>query len=500
MGLLVEILRDKYNKVLLTIQEVAKELGITKKEVESLIEVGKLSAVITLDKKYVSAVDLADFLGDSAVDSGQHASGYPVESTLYLGYNTESEGLGMAYTGSISSLKDGRFMVQINLGKKPDGSRNRESKGFKDRISAEKYLSDRLAQLNGAIQHPLYQSTNMVQTSIYTDKTLEDYSMDILNRGIGKAGSRTIEGYRLSLIPVLERIGDIGITDIDDDQLIRLFNDLSYKYAKSSLKKSFITTKMIFEEAFAKEDIPTNPFKRLKCPESRKPVGFERKPYTDDEINRLLLAAKSYKNRIIYPILAILECTGMRPGELRALEWNDFDIETKTIHIKQAIVTGFDTIDDMRKKPHSFETVGKTKSLYGVRTLRLSDLAVSALTEWRAELDNMPSAMKNSKFIFPSQAGYFKSESSIKCIMQRFIKNSGLEDMNFMLYRFRHTMCTRLVLDNQPISVIQRILGDNTQEVIMRVYTHVSEQQALSACNGYYEKLNESHRVLYDKI
>ena len=82
-------------------------------------------------------------------------------------------------------------------------------------------------------------------------------------------------------------------------------------------------------------------------------------------------------------------------------------------------------------------------------------------------------------------------------MVQRFVKSAGLKDIGVMLYRFRHTMCTRLILDGQPISVIQLIMGDNTQDVIMKVYTHVTQQQALAATSGYYDKLNESHKTFY---
>ena len=107
---------------------------------------------------------------------------------------------------------------------------------------------------------------------------------------------------------------------------------------------------------------------------------------------------------------------------------------------------------------------------------------MQALLDWREILDNSPAPMKSSKFIFPSQEGDFKKESAVKCLMQRFVKKVGIEDMGLTLYRFRHTMCTRLILAGQPIPVIQRIMGDNTIDVIMKIYTHVTEKQAMAAC------------------
>lgn len=111
-------------------------------------------------------------------------------------------------------------------------------------------------------------------------------------------------------------------------------------------------------------------------------------------------------------------------------------------------------------------------------------------------LDHSPAPMKNSKLIFPSRSGDFKSETSVKSLIQRFVKKAGIKDMGLTLYRFRHTMCTRLILAGQLIPVIQRIMGDNTVDVIMKIYTHVTEQQAMAACGEYYDQLNQRHLAM----
>lgn len=208
----------------------------------------------------------------------------------------------------------------------------------------------------------------------------------------------------------------------------------------------------------------------------------------------IYLISVSFNFTTRHPIFAVCECTGIRPGELRALEWTRFNPEEKTLAIRQAISKEYEKIERINQKTKSKEFVSITKSRFGVRTLRLSDLAVQALLDWRKVLDDSPAPMKNSKFIFPSQEGDYKKESSVKCLMQRFVKKVGIEDMGLTLYRFRHTMCTRLILAGQPIPVIQRIMGDNTIDVIMKIYTHVTEKQAMAACESYYDNLNQRHK------
>ncbi len=485
-----------YNKVLLTVSETAKVLGIPKNDVVGLIGNGTLTAVETGAKTYVPSADIVKMVDISSIDSGQLASGYPLVNPLYLSQQNESGDDSMAYSANISTLKDGRFMVQVNLGKNPDGSRNRESKSFRDLRSAEQYKAERLAQLNGFV--PIIQKQNFVFDShTYTDKTFAEYTKVLLNMWSSSASTRTIEGYRTSVVPVLKYIGEEKMTAIDKEELFTMYNVLAADYGKSTLTKAFNTTKKIFTEAYDNEDIPANPFARLKCPKSKKGTKSEREPYSDNDIAKMFECARAYHNKMVYPMLTVAECTGMRPGELRALEWKNFDAENKTIHISNAIVAVYDEITDLTTKPKSREVLGDTKSAYGVRTLPLSDLAVEALIEWRAVLDTEIEPMRNSNFIFPSKEGIFKTESSVKCIFQRFIEHYGLEYIGFMLYRFRHTVCTRLALAGVPISVTQRIMGDNTVDVIMKIYTHVSNEQALVACSDYYDKQNLKNAELH---
>ena len=54
-------------------------------------------------------------------------------------------------------------------------------------------------------------------------------------------------------------------------------------------------------------------------------------------------------------------------------------------------------------------------------------------------------------------------------------------------------MCTRLVMAGQPTKVIQSLLGDNTTDVIMEVYTHINQEMARQSAQPFYEDLNKKH-------
>ena len=255
---------------------------------------------------------------------------------------------------------------------------------------------------------------------------------------------------------------------------------------------------MIMEDAYYDGKIPKNPFVRLKAPESKVEIEYYRDAYTDEEIALIFEKAKEYCNKILYPMLTVLECTGMRPGEMRALEWANINLESKTAYIKHAAITRYETITNLKKKPKSYEVIGPTKSASGVRMVKLSNVAVQALIDWRKELDKMPKVMRDSKYVFPSQEGSFRTESSNKCLVQRFVKKAGIQDMHFMLYRFRHTLCTRMFLAGLSINVVQQMLGDSTSNVVTKIYNHMTQEQSLEACSDYYAERDKKDLEIHN--
>ena len=51
-------------------------------------------------------------------------------------------------------------------------------------------------------------------------------------------------------------------------------------------------------------------------------------------------------------------------------------------------------------------------------------------------------------------------------------------------------MCTNLILQGIPIPIVQKIIGDNTPEVVTGVYTHINNAEMFSAMGMIHEKYN----------
>ena len=319
----------------------------------------------------------------------------------------------------------------------------------------------------------------------FTGLTFEQYAVKLLNRGIGRARSRATDNYRCGLRMAAAELGRIRIAEIDEEDLRRAFRRLSTKYAKSTLRLAYTVTRYVLRTAYREGDIPSDPTSRWEMPKSAKPQrGNPGRVYTDAEIDAILRTSREFDQEL-YTMLAVLASTGMRPGELLALEWSGFDPNAKTLHIFQAVTREFGHIKELDKAAKSKSVISVPKSEYSVRTLLLSDDAAGALVAWRRTLrQNKNRARARSRYIFPGKKGKFRSLSGAEALLQRYRKACDMPNVTF--YKFRHTMCTRLALDRQPISVIQRVLGDNSPDVITRVYTHVNANDALRAMEDFF--------------
>lgn len=465
-------LGKRYNKVFLSLQEVATELGLTKPEITYLVENNALKAEIISNKFKFRKHDVENF-----INSGN--AGEEIEDAVSLykqkGVSSTIDGGKKMVEGFVTKTGD-RFLVQFNLGKDENGKRIRENKTFRTYELAESYRKKRANEFN-----------EVIVNKKYGDYTLKQYAKYYLELNVGNATSRTIAGYASDIKAVLEIIGDTKMTEIKQADVLKTFQNLSERYRKHVLNKKWIITRMILKYATASAHIEKNPSILIKKPKSRvfEAEDNASKAYSDKDLERILTAAE--KNKELHTIFRVLLSTGMRPGELRALRWRDFNEKKKTITILSAATRKYDLEDDILESKRYTETIQITKSKCGFRTLLLSENAVETLKAWRDYLDNFEMDQKrNSVYIFSGPDGELLKESTLSGKITRFVKENNLGDIKVNSYKFRHTMCTRLVLLGVHQEAILKILGDKTGSLITEVYSHVSQDNIKDFSNKLF--------------
>lgn len=134
----------------------------------------------------------------------------------------------------------------------------------------------------------------------------------------------------------------------------------------------------MFTDAMLEGSVASNPFTRLRLPgrEGRKRV----KPLTAQEVGWLVACARrkldDHAGRVLAAMVVVGAYTGMRPGELYAMEWDWIDWQAGTIRVKGQYRTKTRTYVDHPKNGLQRTIVASEEVLGALRSLPRSEPVV----------------------------------------------------------------------------------------------------------------------------
>lgn len=187
------------------------------------------------------------------------------------------------------------------------------------------------------------------------------------------------------------------------------------------------------------------------------------KTLEQDQARALLEAASGDRLEAFY-ILAL--ATGMRLGELMALQWADIDLEVGSLYVRGTLIR---TRGEVR--------IAEPKTSRSRRRIELTALAVGAIRRHRVlqneERLRLGDAWANKDLAFANEVGDFLSETNFR--RQSFaplLKRAGLPHMRF--HDLRHTAATLLLARGVHPKIVSEMLGHSTIAVTLDLYSHVT--------------------------
>ena len=186
----------------------------------------------------------------------------------------------------------------------------------------------------------------------------------------------------------------------------------------------------------------------------------EMKILPPEQIKSYLTAADQ---RGVLPMFYLELISGLRKGELVALQWSDLDIENKTISVsKQAGRNNAGKPDITRPKTEN-----------SIRKISIPQDAVELLV---TEHQKHPS----NPWMFPSpKTGEMYHPDSVVNIHKKILKDAGLEHLRF--HDLRHTFATLALQNGVDVKTVSSMLGHFDAGFTLRTYTHVTRQMQESA-------------------
>ena len=275
---------------------------------------------------------------------------------------------------------------------------------------------------------------------------------------------QTKRGYvsrlRCQLLP---EFGERKLTSITN-------NDISQWIARSieagvglvAIRRSHGVLRQIFGAAVLDGRLNRNPAVGVPLPRVSK---REKRALSASELFLLARSCEGYE-----VLVKFAGTTGLRWGELAALQCKDISILNRTIYVGKSLSTGLrgEQIVSSTKTDES-RVVPFPKEL-------LSDL--QDLIEKRGP--------ESQLFTMPG-GGSLEYNNFMTRIFRPSVKVSGLKDITF--HSLRHTAASLLISQGTPITTVSGILGHASTQMTLDVYGHLYEDDAMTYMDRLGEKL-----------
>lgn len=225
-----------------------------------------------------------------------------------------------------------------------------------------------------------------------------------------------------------------------------------------ALSASYVKTMAVIIEAAINFAVAEGWCTPLKTP-IHKPTVLKNEPTVltkndEDVLMNVLLHEQSGVS--IGTLIAL--STGMRIGEVCALQWSDVDFVNNIIHIRHTISR---VIDGAKHKTKLILDTPKTLS--SQRDLPMSDLLKKALMS--------AYSTRSSPFVVSNTAN-FVGTRTFDHQYRNLLKKHNLPIVNF--HTLRHTFATRCVEVGTDAKTLSRLLGHSTATISLNVYVHPS--------------------------
>jgi integrase len=226
-----------------------------------------------------------------------------------------------------------------------------DDKHYLSRVTDKKTGKKRLV-ISSALKLKLNDKMHKVNSQAVTRRPGQDMTVDdfwetrylpyceetVALTGEPRKKPSTVRGYKQIWNQHLkEHFADTSLQDYEPWMGTDLLQSLTAKQGKATLKHIKALGGSIFKRAVIERRIKVNPWHDVEMPEDA--VESDATPhYTLEEAEDIISALVDHVDCQL--VLALACFLGLRPGEIAALKWEDFDTKTNLVHIRRSVVRG----------------------------------------------------------------------------------------------------------------------------------------------------------------
>ena len=353
------------------------------------------------------------------------------------------------------------YMIKVYLGKDENGKRKETTRrGFKTKKEAvlcEAKIKTEIA------------TNGLLNTDVTTFKEIYELWYEGYQHTI-KESTLLVNQHIFNLL--LDKLENMQLKKITLPFCQKVINDYSKQFSLAVLKKIKIYGSMILDYAVKMKVIYDNPMKDVLLPKKDDDITSDDKDkyYSKEELKQFLTLFDNENDIKLTAMFRVLAFTGVRKGELQALNWDDIDFTNNTININKTLALNTD------KKV----VVQTPKSKSSIRCISIDDQTAKILKRWKFNQKErflmIGTRVKKQQPCFTEEVtNSYLYLNFMNANLKRICKKHGFKEIK--VHGFRHTHCSLLFESGITIQEVQERLGHSDLKTTMSIYAHVTEKQ-----------------------
>ena len=349
--------------------------------------------------------------------------------------------------GTVFQREDGRWVGRLSLGF--DSGGRRSQKTVYGLTQAE--VNGKLDDLKQQRKHGARSIVGRDTLAGYLQRWLDD---DILLNRAGKTHSGYEGIIRLYITPFL---GTQKLTKLSGETLVAWQAKLARKGCSNDIRHRTIK---ILRAALSKAvKLRIIPFNACACLDKPKTIRKEVTPLEPEQCRALFIACQSHR---LGDLIVLAAMTGLRKGELFALEWNAVNLSEGVLVVRRTLQELGDGL-----------TVKEPKTAAGKRVVSLGTEAVEALRNRLKKAVDEGLKPEHCPIVFPTtDGGYLRGSNFDRRAWYPIREAAGIPE-SFVFHDLRHTQASLMLAAGVDLKVIQKRLGHRDFATTANTYSHL---------------------------
>jgi len=360
--------------------------------------------------------------------------------------------------GTIVLRSDGRWMGSLSVSRDVDGKAHRLTVYGSTQAEVVEKLKN------------LRQQRDTNAKSVVGKDTVAGYLLRWLENDVEvNRDAKTHQEYegtvRLYVSPF---IGHIKLGKLDGEQLVAWQGTLKKKGFSPNMRlRAIRVLRNALNKAVKLRLLPYNPIMALDKPKvTRKQVT----PLEAETCQQLFKACKSHR---LGDLIVLAAMTGLRKGELFALDWNAVNLDEGVLVVRRQV-------QELKGL-----TLKEPKTAAGKRVVSLDPVAVEALRSRLKKAKTEGFEPVAVPIVFPNErGGYLRGSNFDRWVWYPIREAAGIP-ATFVFHDLRHTQASLMLAAGVDLKVIQKRLGHADFATTANTYSHLLQ----NAQNEAVEKL-----------